>query len=288
MALTSSYCTVTEVDEAPQRSPVRIHQRLDDPFQKSRYGIEDAKRRIGEFELGSIAFAESHPYAIVTEPSADGTQEVHKVKLTQPLPPTLCRIAVDAVSDLRGALDRAAYACTIASMGDRDTSRVRSFFPFGDIAKQPPSDRSARGSSADIPNEIFDLMASFTPYEGGDDLLYALNQLCNTQEDKIVVPVCTQAGPTTFRNFKMLQNPGTVVMHTPEWDATKNEMVLITAATGTEYSYDKLQIAVYVATAHATVVGGQPAVDVLDALLGRVESILVAVEAEAHRIGLFG
>lgn len=72
----------------------------------------------------------------------------------------------------------------------------------------------------------------------------------------------------------------------PKWDRTKNEMVVAHVVHGTACNID-LQIQIFIALAKVDVVDGQPAVAVFNKLVGKVESIVMAIEAEARRIGLF-
>jgi len=250
-----------------------------DEFYNPKFSIDNAHRKITEFEATSIAFAHSKPYTFVTELDDDGVNKVHKIKLATPMPPALPELAFDAVHDLRAALDQSAYACAISAGTEK--SQVRAHFPFGDIAAKSTPTNSARGSSEDIPREIFDLMVSFKPYKGGDDLLWALNRLCNTPKHKIVVPACARVGG---RMADTIDINGPMSFFLPRWDRAKNEMIL---ARGTRvFTHHDLEIATFIEMGDVDGVEGKPALEVLTYLHGRVTDIVDAVEAEALKAGL--
>ncbi len=68
------------------------------------------------------------------------------------------------------------------------------------------------------------------------------------------------------------------------WDSAKNEMELVTLGPGAEFDYD-FKFTLSVAFNKIKVVDGQPALRVLDELGCKVQSILMAIEAEARRLG---
>jgi hypothetical protein len=248
-------------------------------FSKPRYSIDNAKRRITEFEATSAAFSKGHPYTFVTDLDGDGVDKVYKIKLAEPMPRALPGIAFDAVHSLRAALDQSAYACAMAASPKKIP--IRAQFPFGDIAALSMQTDSARDLSKDIPREILHLMLSFEPHKGGDGVLWALNELCNTDIQNIVAPACICIGGKMAETIAI---NGPMSFFLPRWDRAKHEMIL---ARGTEtFTRHNLQIATVIEIGHVDVVEGEPALEVLTYLHGRVTEIVDAVEAEASRIGL--
>lgn len=86
-----------------------------DPFYSPKRRIARAKKHIRDLEGEIKAFLDSKPYARVIEPDAEGTGELHKIKFTKALSECLSDTAVDAVDNLRSALDQAGYAVAVAS-----------------------------------------------------------------------------------------------------------------------------------------------------------------------------
>ena len=248
-------------------------------FKNPRYSIENANRRIADFEATSVAFSNSQPYTFVTDLDDDGVNKVYKIRLAEPMPRTLPGIAFDAVHSLRAALDQSAYACAIAT--DPKKSSVRAHFPFGEVAARSTPTDFDKGLSNDIPSEIFDLMVSFQPYKGGDDILWALNTLCNAEIHQIVVPACVCAGGKMADTIDI---NGPMSFFLPRWDRAKREMVL--ARGRGIFTHHNLEIATVVEMGRVDGVEGKPALGVLTYLHGKVKEIVDAIEAEALKMGL--
>jgi hypothetical protein len=253
---------------------------MTDPFYSSRYSIEHAERHFHNLQREIAVFVDSKPYAMVIETNADGTEDFHKIKFTQPIPIALSGIAFDAFNNLRSCLDQAGYAVAIAA----GKSGNRAHFPFGDNIVEVKSRIGKGGGSEEVPKEIFDLMVKFEPYKGGNNLLWALNKLCNSHKHEIITPIVmhTGSGMSTDTFFEELIS----FIFPPVWDRTKNEMVLAHLRHGTKYKIN-FQLEVFIALTNVDVVDGHPALGVIGELLRIVKGIIMAIEAEASRIGLF-
>lgn len=182
-------------------------------LESSRYCIERAKHHIRDFEWQVIEFYASKPYTKIIETDSDTSEELHKIKLVKPMPIALPGIAFDVVNNLRPALDQACYAINPQKNG--------SSFPFARNTKH--FENSINGKTKHLPKEIVDLIRRFKPYKGGDNLLWALNELCNANKHAIVCPVATVSGGVAADTLVM-RGPGKMLP--PRWDRTKNEMIL--------------------------------------------------------------
>ena len=69
------------------------------------------------------------------------------------------------------------------------------------------------------------------------------------------------------------------------WNSAKNEMILLTLGPGAEYNYE-FSFYIFVAFSEIKIVGGKEVFGLLYSLGCKVHSILMAIEAEARRIGL--
>ncbi len=250
---------------------------MSDAFESSRYRIKHAKGHITKLEGEIRGWVASNPYARVIESNADGTKDIHKMKLVKPLPDPLDGIAFDIVSNLRSALDLAGYATAKAAGG----STRKAKFPFGLNIIEVKS-RATNGSK-DVPKEIFDVMVSRQPYKGGNDLLWALNELCNTNKHEVVVgmPLSTTVSNMQFGGDVMIDS----LEWPPRWDAAKNEMIIVTVPHGHNPHY-KLNFTGFVAIGDVDAIRGQPALGVLNGMLTEVQNSLTAIEAEALRLGI--
>jgi len=141
--------------------------------------LPDLDRRIREFH-------NLEPYAKIIEPDPQTPGwEIHKIKLVQPFPEAFSNLTGDLVGNLREALDTAGHSIAIAANSPKTKNTA---FPFAsDVSHMAQS----IGRSADLPKEIQSLFCGFQPYRGGDDLLWALNELCNGKKHKIVTPIGT-------------------------------------------------------------------------------------------------
>ena len=246
-------------------------------FQNSRDSIEHARYRMNEFEQGNKDFFDNRPYKVVIEQNDDGTEDFHKFKLVKPMPKRLPGIAFDSLNNLRSALDQAGFTCGTAN----NTNGKKSHFPFGDDATEVESRRT--GQSKNLPKEIFDLMISFQPYKGGNNLLWALNQLCNSQKHEIIIPFATALSTVLIKEMNFEHAIELILQ--PKWDRTKNEMVIAHLRHGTKFKIDN-QYQFFIAFAKDGVIDGKPVLGVLSALIDLVDRIVAEIEAEARRINL--
>lgn len=249
---------------------------MSDPLKSARYSVGRAKHHIAELKATADAFFNDRPYETFAEPDSDGIHNRIKVRFAKPIPESMQGAAFDAVNNLRASLDQAGFAIGRAA-GKRGK---QAHFPFGDSLANAKS--LARRGSKDIPDNIFAVMIAFKPYKGGNDLLWALNKLANANKHEILVPVGAFVGKATVEAARW---SGRLRMP-PVWDSAKNEMEIGTIKRGSD-SYGYFQIAFYVALGEVAVVAGKPAVDVLSDMVSVVEHILMALEAETRRAGLF-
>ena len=255
---------------------------MTDPLHSSRYSVEHAKRRIRELELEINAFFNTSPFTKVIELEKNGSEEVHKIKFVKPMPVALSGIAFDAVNNLRSALDQAGFAVALAA----GKNGKNAHFPFGDNLTEVRG--RIRRRSKDIPIEIFDVMAAFKPYKGGNDLLWALNKLCNTNKHEIVVPVATVSAGVHGKSvsYRPVTTGGTITFQPLIWDSVKDEMEFARLTLGGKLE-GEFQFSFFIAIGKIEIVEGNPVLDVINAIAGEVERILMAIEGEARRIGLF-
>lgn len=248
-------------------------------LRSSRDCIEHAQYRINELEAACLSFANTSPYVHVVDINADGTQDSHKIKLAKPLPRKISMIAFEILVILRSALDQAGHA--VAKATHKRGRHAK--FPFGDSL---PNVRSlhARGSR-DLPNEIFDLMTASGPYPGGNDILWAINHLANTNKHEIIVPSVVTIGAFSTESVKV---PGRLISLRipPKWDSANDEMELVVVARGEHVEYN-CKFGMFIALADIDFLKRTPAQAALLQMKDIVNSLVVAIEAEARRLGIF-
>jgi hypothetical protein len=211
------------------------------------------------------------------EHDVDAGADVHKLALVKRVPRSLPGIAFDVVNGLRSALDQAGYSVAKAA----GATGAHAHFPFGGTEAQARA--KARGRSKHIPKEVFELMMAFKPYEGGDDLLMALNKLTNTPKHERILEIePLVAGLDAYLTSMTMVGP---YQWPPLWDRAKNEMVIARVPHGTRPNMN-FQIGALVEFAQIPTLQGQPADAVLGAMAVKVESVVSAVEGETRRLGL--
>lgn len=250
---------------------------MPDPFESSRRKIARSIEHFNELERKVGEFTRVNPYRRVVEPHPSKSgYVVHKIILTATLPSSLADITGDIVQNLRNALDNAAYAVSVAS-GRTDPKFTA--FPFAGSVSQMPQ---ALRRSKDLPPQIQSMFVGFQPYLGGDDLLWALNEMCVSDKHKMLIPI----GTGVVRRAGEVRGAGFFSMPDPHrWDREKNEMELITLGPGAEFQYH-FDFRVFVAINGIRVVDGHSVLTVLGDVGQKVESILDAIEMESHRLGI--
>jgi hypothetical protein len=249
------------------------------PFESAQSRIRWAKDDIKHFKKRSDIYVKKNPYSRVIETDPKG-REVHKVKLVTPMPDALNSRVVKASEGLRAALDLAATA--VASANGAPTG-TKTHFPF--CAKE--SDLKSRLNSACkfIPDDIKKLFAAYKPYQGGDDMLWVLNELANSSKHTIVEPIGIHVGSAQINEVTMQSGNLGGYVAVPRWDRTKNEMVLGACSPGSKFDY-KVKFLFTIAFGDVPIVASQPVDGVLDALAGKVQQIVDATAEVYRRLGL--
>jgi len=250
---------------------------MPDPFSSSKRRIARAKTHIDELKRKSNQFLKDNPCSRVIERDSDSLYEVHKIKFSA-IPNIIEDIAIDAISNLRPALDHAGYGIAIAA-GKRNPRSA--YFPISS-SETELEDVIARNCK-DIPVEIVSLFRTFKPHAGGNDLIWALNKTNNSNKHRLLVPFFQFPRDMNFR----MRGTGGSGVHIPPivYDRAKNEIVFAVIATDTQLEYN-LNGTYCIAFDGIAPIEGYSATDILNAMASEVEGIVLAIEAEARRIGL--
>jgi hypothetical protein len=250
-----------------------------DLFRSPKRRIASAKQHIQYLEAGIKAFLDSKPYAHVVEPDIDGF-EAHKVKLTQTFPDGLINEAVRAAEDLRAALDQAGFASAVAS---GKSNPKNTYFPIANSATELETSIIGRGRCKDLPPDILALFRSFKPYKGGNDLVWAVNQVANGTKHRLLIPIGMQTN--AVRTSHLGSSGYAKRLGGDQWDADKDEMVFAVVSPGSNVQYN-MQLAFIVAFGPIETIFRKPAVRVLGRMTAEVERIVLATEAECRRLNL--
>lgn len=255
---------------------------MTDIFESSKLRFSRANEHILIFEERQRAFLKAKEWSDIIERDTDGANYLHKARFIKPFPgDDFAIIASEAIEHLRATLDHAAYAVAVAS---GKINPKHAYFPFASDETELP--KVITGRCKDIPTNITTLFASFQPYKGGDDLLYALNSVCIankhrklTQMDIIPDIIINRLRATSIRG------PVNVTVPQVVWDRGKNEITWLIVPANPTPLIDR-NVIITLNIAFDNIIGGKTALAVLNDMASIVERILLATEAEARRIGL--
>ncbi len=230
-------------------------------------------------------FVNSKPWTYFIDKESQPGQDIYKTRFTEPLPNMLPCILFDAVNNLRAVLDQSGYASALARR--QKPAPKNTAFPFGDDPAGLDNAVFGYKVCKDCPPEITALFLSFCPYKGGNDPLWALNKLCNTQKHCTLVPFAIANASATF--YSEIDHGGSISyvtspLSTYGWNAAKREMTLMSMPPGKQADI-RGSFSFSVAIDGVETVGGKATSIVLDAMSRIVESVLVATEAECRSLG---
>lgn len=245
------------------------------PFETSRRKIAWAEKRLEELYWELQRFQQREPYKKVIEDDPEDTNNVvHKMVLTEQIPESTLNLTAEIVHSLRTGLDNAMFDVASATSA---TDPRKAAFPFAATIKDMPN---ALGRSKDVPVPIQSLCFGLQPYRGGNDALWALNRLSNTDKHRILHPF----GTGVVRAGASLHGTGYFSMPDPHvWDSSKDEMVIIQLGRETTYEYH-FDFRVFVTFADETGFAGQNVPQTLAAVVSSTQGAVDAIEAECHRL----
>jgi hypothetical protein len=249
------------------------------PFDSAHRKIARASKHFDEVEAQIKAYYDQIPYKQVIETDPDDPQQLlHKIKLVKTLADSsVAEIVGDVVNNLRAALDHAIYAVAKTCRSNPKYA----YFPFSGKAER--FEKSLNGFCKDVPSEMFPLLRSFRPYEGGNEPLFALNAMRNADNHSILTPF----GTRLFRPRTKVKGTGYMSMTVPEhsaWDIAKQEIVFLRTGADATFDYD-IDFHFFVAFDEVPTVKGMPVMETLELIGSEVNQVVAAIEAEAARLG---
>ena len=251
-----------------------------DPLVGSKRRLARAKLHSRELKRRLNAFVLSNPYRHVVQPDPDGIHEIHKLKARRKvLPLSFVDIATDAIENLRSALDLAVYAIAEkVAITDSSVKLSKVYFPFCDVQEKFSS--RITGCCPNFPTPICDLLGTFKPYEGGDDILWSIGEFAKKTKHHGLTAVAMN-----FTSGHMVGR-GIQPSFPLKWDRSNNEVVLCRSRLNTKVQF-KLHGTFRIGLGDVPVVAHKNLAGLVHRMTGIVEGIIAAIGAEAKRIGLF-
>ncbi|MCU1309990.1 MAG: hypothetical protein JWO20_1115 [Candidatus Angelobacter sp.] len=250
-------------------------------FQNSRIRIGWAKNDIANFERSANRFFQNTKPTIVREPEPDGIHELHKIRYRKKLPATLTQKTISATENLRSALDL--LATEVMRLKDAGHNG-KIYFPFCKASKDLKS-RLNSGSCNPLPDDIKTLFASYEPYAGGSDLLWAINELANTSKHNDIVHVGFKSGIAMpeLETTDAVTAPIKIIEGIT--DSAENEIVFARTQLGLKWKY-RLKVTCGVSFGKIERIEGKEISPNLSAMVDAVTLIVNETEAKCREIGL--
>jgi hypothetical protein len=248
-----------------------------DPFDSPKCRLLRAKQHIRDLDSRINKFFKKQPHKGVVERDANGLNELHKVRLTKPIPSQFADRTAETVEALRSALDQTGYAVAVLAGATEPKS---AYFPIAE--KATDLENVIKGRCKDLPPDIVALFRSFNPHKGGNDAIWALNRACTVAKHRTLIRVGMSVLKITTKGTSFIEG-GSLPM--PKWDSEKNEVIFGIVGPGGQFQYD-LEFTFFVAFGEIEIIEGNPVVPVLATMIGEVGKVILATEAECRRIGL--
>ncbi|MDR5858228.1 hypothetical protein FZZ93_01015 [Halomonas eurihalina] len=244
-------------------------------FRSPHYCLNHAERHIQSFSEEMKKFVDSSPFKRVMEFDPNGPRDIHKIILEKEMPEALSGISADIVLNLRASLDQSMHAIGMSFSGKGLNFPIRS----GENDFLGLKDRIVKRAS----EEIFNTIYSLNPYQGGDNLLWEMNSLCNSQKHEIITPIATYARMESayIKNIESSHN----FSFPPKWDPENQQMILAIVDHRTEASISG-KIIYQIVIAKEGNLSGLPALDVFKKMHERTQKIVDALEQESTSLGI--
>ncbi len=136
------------------------------PFYSPNRRVARAKKDLAKLDRRIRNFFKKQPYSRVVEPDPESAHQLHKIKLTKPLPEGFTDLTNDIIEGLRSALDQATYSVAVACSA---TQLDRVHFSIFDTSAD--FENALSGNCKDLPADILALLRAFQPYKSGNDII---------------------------------------------------------------------------------------------------------------------
>jgi hypothetical protein len=252
----------------------------DEHFYSARLRLARAKEHLFDLKTRIDGFCSKEPYTRFKEPDpTDSNYEIHKVRLTERFPFRWRILATEIIEHARSSLDHATWASAYLFTGNPNTEF--GYFPFVKDAKFLAN--KIKGVSKDCPPEIKTLLAAFQPYPGGNDLLYALNGMCNSSKHALITFITNATADGQISGIGLI---GPIEIYEPlVLDPMKNEIAYARVPLTTYFEHE-IDLTIYPSIEYRERTSTEPATLILHWMIKEAEKIVSAIEAKCRHIGL--
>lgn len=251
------------VSEASSAVPSKGQPPRPDLLASAKLKIEGADSHIKDMAVQINAFFQADPKPFRTYVEVEGAKQVFKVQLTGDLPGAIFNRVGDALSNTRSALDHLVGALAVKNGKTAKDAN----FPITDDHKKFEDKRIQRIEEV-VGKDAWSMICKLKPYRAGNDLLWSLNTLRNTDTHETVTPIASGVTQATFKVRIRLPEAGEVdFMNSPiSFDENKVARIWRIPANATILG-GETQFSLDVAFTKVEPVDGQPVLAVLQRFL---------------------
>jgi hypothetical protein len=250
-----------------------------DLFASANAVLRRAKHHIKDFEVAMEKFREGRPYIAIVEYDPGFGKHVLKARFIESIVEDLACIMFDGLNNLRACLDQMTDAIAIRYRGE---SKHFAQFPFAkDVAHWPAR---INGLKNHLPSEVMTLFGFFQPYKGGDNTLWAMNEIVNVKKHARLIPV--GFGHSASIQFAGGRAPAAgEFISTPPHLYRKDEIVIMSLPEG--HAVPEIYLSPTVVLNHPDeIVSGKQPIALLYIARDRVSSILNEATSVCSQLGL--
>jgi hypothetical protein len=160
--------------------------------------IKRANTHIEEFKVALDAFKKTEPYGISGKRDPKTREFIYYVTKADPIPPNLSVISGDVLQNLRTALDYLVCSLIRAHSGPKADITKGGFLILNEVPTTEEHESTFARKVKGMEDKARDLLRTLKPYKGGDDTLWRLHALNNSDKHRLLL-----TSATTLRPFNM-------------------------------------------------------------------------------------
>ena len=248
------------------------------PFDSPNQLIRHARDEVSNATDIIAAFIRAQQYTKVIYVDPKTGEQIFRIKVTGPeLPAKLSNIVKDAGGNLRDALDHATYSSAVILVGGEPADTG---FPFAKDAAGVAGELASKRLSGNPP-EIRPILAGFKPYEGGNDTLWALNQIRNPNTHRFIVPIgaAQTMGGLSIASGRI--NGGQIGYS--HWDATTKEIEYMRLSRDSQVNH-QVNAAINIVFEGIKTVAGKSLIPTLNLMADEAERVVRDIEIATGKI----
>lgn len=146
--------------------------------------IERAKKHVADFAREHTAFFDTNRHTVSPEYYVEQDMTICFLEECAPIPEELPLIAGDAIHNLRSSLDYLIHQLILAA-GNKPERKHQPGFPIFPSLKQ--YEAQSGGKIKGIDPKAADVIRASNPYQGGNEILWALHDLNNIDKHQLLL-----------------------------------------------------------------------------------------------------